>query len=242
MTLKANKEKRMTIINNALAVCMILLNLVVGLIVDVPVIALFPTLVSPIIYLLNSRANKWTYMIGGVNSAIYSIGYFIEGVYALALNALLISCPVQIYTFFTWKKHAYKEATKFKVMDWWQRVLLCIGTVVGIVVTYIILINVEGSSQQILDAITFVVGTVAAFTVAFAYMETIVYNLLNATMTFILWLVPCISGNLSNIPYLIISIFSLYCQILASIKWVQLYKEQKYEQRRKGEGGGADSM
>ncbi len=221
------KEKRLYIVNNGIAVCIIILNLVVGITVKSFWIKVLPSLVSPIIYLLASKANKWTYILGGVNAAVYSIGYFIEGIYGLTVNALLVSCPVQIYTFFAWKKRSYKTATEFRTLKWWQRVLLGVGTIGGIGITYVVLINFNSSSNQLLDATVFTVGTTVTFLIAFAFMEAIIYNFLNTTTTLVLWIVSCVSGNLGNLPYLIVSSFSLYCTILAAIKWIQLYKEQK---------------
>ena len=64
---------------------------------------------SLVVFLLASRANKYNYLLGAINSVIYSIGFFMEGLYAGVISALVFSFGLQIITFFRWNKNSYKQ-------------------------------------------------------------------------------------------------------------------------------------
>ena len=108
------RKKYFALFNNILTVCLFLCILYFGIKTGQSFIKLLPTLITPFVMLLSSRVNRWTFIIGGCNSVIYSVGFFLGGLYGSALSALFVSAPLQFYSFFAWKKHAYKQATEFK--------------------------------------------------------------------------------------------------------------------------------
>ena len=67
-------------------------------------IKVLPVVVSLFVVLLSAHANRYTFLIGAVNSVIYSVGYIMERLYASVASALLLSFPIQIVSFVLWKK------------------------------------------------------------------------------------------------------------------------------------------
>jgi len=78
---------------------------------------MIPLFVSLFVMAFQSEANRVGALIGAVNSLIYTATYMYMGVYASAASALLFSFPIQLGTFFSWKKKAYKNTAVFKKMS-----------------------------------------------------------------------------------------------------------------------------
>ena len=147
------------------------------------------------------------------------------GVYASAASALLFSFPIQLMTFFRWRKKAYKNTVVFRKMS----------NKIRIIVTSAILLMWAGLAgvffyldyeYAVLDSITFLFGFIIPVMTMLAYIE---YTYL--------WIVQAIIGVFLNIQmvvvdyrqttYLIYGIYALYCVILAFINVQKFYKEQQ---------------
>ena len=63
------------------------------------VIRTIPLFVSLFIILLQTKANRFAYLLGGGNSILYAVSYVTMGLYGSALYAFCISFPLQIITF-----------------------------------------------------------------------------------------------------------------------------------------------
>ena len=73
--------------------------LVLGIIEKQDVIKIIPALFGLIVYMLASKAFRIAYLFGAINSAIYSVGYFMMGLYGNAFVNLCLYVPIQIFTF-----------------------------------------------------------------------------------------------------------------------------------------------
>lgn len=221
------KDKILSIINSILAVAVFVITLVAGIKTKQVLIKLLPTLISPFVYLLSARVSRLAYLIGGLNSVLYSVGFFLEGVYGSFVNALCISFPVQVYTFFAWRKHAYKQATQFRRMSVRSEIILGAGSVIVWTAAFFIMSSIKSANYQALDVTALVTGTLVTFLTAGAFIETIVFNVIGAVANISLWLMSMIQGNTANVTYLIMTLFSFYCCIVSAVKWILLYREQQ---------------
>ena len=59
-----------------------------------------PTLNTLVILLLSARVDRRSFLLGGLNAALYGIGYLGEGLYFSVINCLLVSMPLQLFSFF----------------------------------------------------------------------------------------------------------------------------------------------
>ena len=58
-----------------------------------------PTLVTLVVQLLLVRANRYAILLGGTNALIYGAAYLSEGLYFSCISAVLMSAPLQYYSF-----------------------------------------------------------------------------------------------------------------------------------------------
>ena len=73
-----------------------------------------PTIVTLFVQLLMMSANRYAFLLGGCNSVIYGIVYFMEGVPFSGISALVLSFLPQIYTFFNWGKNFIRYLIRCK--------------------------------------------------------------------------------------------------------------------------------
>ena len=66
---------------------------------------MFPLFVSLFVMAFQSEANKLGPLMVSINSLIYAADYLYMGIYGSAASALFFSFPIQLTTFFRWKKN-----------------------------------------------------------------------------------------------------------------------------------------
>ena len=199
--------------------------LVAGILCKQEFFLMIPLFVSLFVMAFQSEANKVGPLIGSINSLIYTAAYIYMGVYASAASAILFSFPVQLMTFFRWKKNAYKKTVVFRKMTTKMRVLCSFAFLVvwGIMAAVFMHLDYE---YAILDSCSFIFGFVIPVLTMLAYIE---YTYL--------WIIQCIVGVFLNIQmvvndykettYLIYGVYALYCVIGAFISVQKFYKEQQ---------------
>lgn len=83
-----------------------------------PTIFLYiPLLVSVAVMFLQSRVNRYAFMLGTINSVLYAIAYMKMTLYSTAMYALIVSCPLQLITFFNWNCHTKQKKTDLRKMS-----------------------------------------------------------------------------------------------------------------------------
>ncbi len=199
--------------------------LIAGILCKQEFFLMIPLFISLFVMAFQSDANRIGLLIGAINAVIYTATYIYIGVYASAASAILFSFPIQLGTFFTWKKRAYKNTAIFRKMTNKQRLLFLSSVVIMWAVLAGIFIHLK-YEYAILDSISFLLGFIIPILTMLAYIE---YTYL--------WIVQAIIGLLLNIQmvvndykqttYLIYGIYALYCVIGAFISVRKFYKEQQ---------------
>lgn len=201
--------------------------LVAGILCKQEFFLMIPLFVSLFVMSFQSEANRIGPLIGSINSLIYTAAYIYMGVYASAASAILFSFPIQLMTFFCWKKNAYKKTAIFRKMTTKMRIVWSALFLVawGIIAAIFMHLDYE---YAILDSCTLLFGFVIPVLTMLAYIE---YTYL--------WIVQCVLGVLLNIQmvandpkettYLIYGVYALYCVIGAFISVQKFYKEQQKE-------------
>ena len=201
--------------------------LIAGILCKQEFFLMIPLFVSLFVMSFQSEANRLGPLIGSINSLIYTAAYIYMGVYASAASAILFSFPIQLMTFFRWKKNAYKKTktvifrkmtTKMRIV--WSALFLVAW---GIIAAIFMHLDYE---YAILDSCTLLFGFVIPVLTMLAYIE---YTYL--------WIVQCVLGVFLNIQmvindpkettYLIYGVYALYCVIGAFINVQKFYKEQQ---------------
>ena len=184
-----------------------------------------PLYVSLIIAMLQSKANRYASLMGGINSLWYAVVYWTLSLYGSAAYALLVSCPIQLLTFIRWSKHAYKHSTEFRRMNKKQRLLVVLGMLAAFAVLYVIL-AAAGSGYQILDNASTLMGILVSFLTMFAFIEYAYLGIVSGIISIALNLQITLAEP-AQITYLIFSVYSFICVTRAFFFVRKLYKEQQ---------------
>ncbi len=186
-----------------------------------------PTLITPVILIMSVRANRYAFLVGAANCVLYTLAYWSEGLTFSAANALLVSMPIQIFSFFVWSRHKDgKTRSKLVTMKPW----LLISSIVAIFPVWAGCYFGMGSffegNMALLDSFIFVLGILVSALVAFRFVEGQYFNVLSCALNLIMFVLLCIE-NPSNVNFLIISVYNLFRTVQAAVNWTILYKRSK---------------
>ena len=192
----------------------------------IAVIKTLPTLVTLIVQVLLVSANRNAFLLGGCNAALYGVSYLLQGLNFSAISALLISSPIQIISFFTWKKNSSGKEVRFKRMS-----PLVLALTVGLILAgwagcYFGLSRFFDGSYPALDALTFSIGTVVTFIVAMRYIESQYMNTVSCLIALVMYIMMSIKDP-TNMSYIVISLYNLVKVLQAAISWTKQYISQK---------------
>jgi nicotinamide riboside transporter PnuC len=197
---------------------------VTGIIFRQSFIRILPLYVSLLVGLLQSRANRYASLLGGLNSILYTLVYIYLGLYASAGYALLFSFPLQIVTFILWSRRKRGESTKFRRMTWKCRIFVLAGFAACFIVLRIVL-KAAGSSHQLLDSLTSLTGILISVLTMFAFVEytwlMLPSGILNIVLNF-----ATMQSNPEQITYVFFSFYSIICVTIQFFRVRRLYAEQ----------------
>lgn len=185
---------------------------------------ILPLYVSLVIALLQSRVNRFAPLLGGVNSILYTVVYFTYTLYGQALYALLVSCPLQLVTFFHWSKRKYGESVRFKRLPPKGR-LLTLGCFAVTWIAMYLAMSYLGSGYMLLDNTITLFSILITILTMLAYIEYTWLMLPNCVISIVLYAVM-LKSSPEQITYLIFSVYSLICNTIAFLKARRLFKEQ----------------
>ena len=217
--MKMKNSKKIIIVATGIAI------FVAGVVCKQEFFLMIPLFISLFVMAFQSEANRIGPLIGSINSVIYTAAYIYMGVYASAASAILFSFPIQLMTFFRWKKNAYKKTAIFRKMSTKMRIVWSALFLVAWAVIAVIFMHLD-YEYAILDSCTLLFDFVIPVLTMLAYIE---YTYL--------WIAQCVLGVFLNIQmvvndpkettYLIYGIYALYCVIGAFVNVQKFYKEQQ---------------
>lgn len=184
-----------------------------------------PLYVSLVIMLLQSKANRYAFLLGGLNALLYTLVNVYVGLYAMALYALLVSCPLQFITFINWSKKPYGSSTEFKKLSLKKIGILVLASL-AVWLLLLAIFSWFGSSYLILDNTITLIGIVTTILCSFSYID---YAYLQAVgnVASVLLYAQMLDTKPIQITYLIYNVYALVCSLRALLKMNKLYAEQK---------------
>ncbi|MBQ2758536.1 MAG: nicotinamide mononucleotide transporter, partial [Clostridia bacterium] len=199
--------------------------LVAGILCKQHFLLMVPLFISLFVMAFQSEANRFGALAGAVNSLIYTGAYIYMGVYASAASAVLFSFPMQLMTFFNWRKNAYKSTVVFKSMSRKMRILSFSGFLILWAVLAAVFIHLD-YEYAVLDSGSFLLGFIVPVLTMLAYIEYTYLWIIQAVMS-VLLSVQMVIVDYRQTTYLIYSIYCFYCIICAFINVRRFYKEQQ---------------
>lgn len=199
--------------------------LVAGILCKQHFLLMVPLFISLFVMAFQSEANRFGALAGAINSLIYTAAYIYMGVYASAASAVLFSFPMQLMTFFNWRKNAYKSTVVFKSMSKKMRILSFSGFLILWAVLAAVFIHLD-YEYAVLDSGSFLLGFIVPVLTMLAYIEYTYLWLVQAVLSTLLS-VQMVIVDYRQTTYLIYSIYCFYCIICAFINVRRFYKEQQ---------------
>ena len=207
-----------------LAVTAILIT-VTGILFRQSFIRILPLYVSLFVAVLQSRANRYACLLGGLNSILYTIVYVYLGLYASAGYAILFSFPLQIITFILWSRRKEGESTRFRRLSPLCRLLVLLGFIASSVALGFVL-KAAGSSHQILDNLSSLMGILITILTMFAFVEY-TWLMLPSGVLNIALNIATMQTNPEQITYAVFSVYSMICVTIQFFCVRRLYAEQR---------------
>jgi len=197
---------------------------VTGILFRQSVLHILPLYVSLIVGMLQSRANRYAYLLGGLNSILYMLVYLYLGLFASAAYCLLFSFPMQIATFIKWGHNRRGHSTVFRRMSGKLRILISAGFLAAFVILYFVL-KATGASHQLLDNLSSLLGTLTAVLTMLAFIEY-TWIMLPSGLISIALNIATMTTHPEQITYLVYSIYSFICIVQQFFRVRKLYAEQ----------------
>ena len=195
------------------------------------VIKTIPTLGTLVILLLQAQAKRIAFLLGAANASIYGIAYILMGLYFSATSALLISVPIPIATYFSWKKNSTGAVVRFKSMKLWQLAATVAIILAGWAACYFGLSKtgiMPASNYAILDTLTFSIGVVVTVIITFRFIESQYINAVSCFIGLVMQILIA-SKDPMSINFVVISCYNLFRVSQAAYNWTRQYIYQKKE-------------
>ena len=186
-----------------------------------------PYYISLIVGMLQASANRYAPLVGGFNSILYAVvGYYL-GLHGNALQALLVSFPIQIVTFVRWQRNKYGHSTVFRKMSPWGRVLTAVVFAASVLGLRAVL-EMLGGQQQLLDSITSLFGVLTSVLTMLSYVEYSYLTPISAIGNIILYSVMAFKSDGGQVAHILVfNFYSFICVTRGCFRVSKLYKEQQ---------------
>jgi len=184
-----------------------------------------PLYVSLVVYLLNSRINRFGLLVGSLNSLLYASVYVYYKLYASVFSAVAFSFVFQMVTFIRWNKRPYGNSTVLKRLTLKKALLYLLGFAVIWCGTVTVL-SYMNSSNTMLDTTCSLIGLLSSVLMLLSYYEYTFINIIS-NITSIALYIQMLPEHPEQATYLVFSIYSTICCIIAVKKAIALYKEQR---------------
>ena len=185
-----------------------------------------PTIVTLFVQLLMMSANRYAFLLGGCNAAVYGIVYFIEDVPFSGISALVLSFLPQIYSFFNWGKNSKSGKVSLRRLPAKYIAVAVALFAVLWALSYFWLSKYMTIRIPLLDTLTFSLGIISTALAAVRYIESQYVSFISCIGALILWILLTVQDP-SNINFAIIAVYNLYCVALTAINWTKIYANDK---------------
>lgn len=187
-----------------------------------------PTLVTLVVQLLLIAANRYSFLLGGLNALLYGVVYFIEGVPFSGAFSILVSLPIQIYSFFHWKNNSRSGKVTLRWLGIKGRIITAVAAVGVWAICFFFLSKLMVMRIPMFDTIIFSLGIVVTILSAVRFIESQYISLVSNTVSLVMWIILTVADP-SNINYVLIGVYNVYCIAQTAINWTLLYMKEKKE-------------
>lgn len=191
--------------------------------------------VCGVIYVFNTVfENRYGQLFGVVNSLLYGIIMYSNGVFGTSIYNFIYCIPMQVYTFFTWGKD--KEGkNKLKVSRYADMQRLLIWLVILVVTAvYTVVATKLKVNFALVDGLSIILGIVGLYMTSKKKVEQWHMFIVSNIAMLALWGIKCIE-DITNIPMFIMWLVYLVNNIYGLCEW---NKKIKKNMEKVGEKNG----
>ncbi len=185
--------------------------------------------ITGVIYVFGTAIeNRHGQLFGIINSALYGLIMFGNGVYGTAIYDIIYCIPMQMYTFFNWGKDVKgKDRTSISKYSTDERVLISLATMLVIGV-YSIIANMVNVQYALVDGISIILGIIGLYMTSKKKIEQWYTFIISNIAMIAMWSIKCME-NISNIPMLIMWLIYLINNAYGLYSWSKKLKELNRE-------------
>ena len=181
-----------------------------------------PTLITLMVQLLVVRANRTAFLIGGFNTLLYGVSFYLEALYFSAIKTVTVTAPIQFFSYFRWKKKNGDGKPNIRVLPMWVRIIMILGMVVLWLLCFKFLGMVISSGRFVgADSLVFIIGIAVPILSAFGYADAQYLNIVASTITLAIWIAITIEDP-RNINFVFIYVYNLFRVSEAAITWTKM--------------------
>jgi nicotinamide mononucleotide transporter PnuC len=206
-----------------LASSVFIAEVVLAIIYKPAILSILPVFISVFILFMQTRVNRYAYLVGAINALLYAIAYYTMSLPATAAYALLVSFPLQLVTFFAWQKHTTKGSTATQKMEWRGRVILASAVAITWLLMYVIFKSFD-SEFMFFDTTVSVLGIVATVLILLRYAEGTLIGFPSSIVSIIMY-ISMIGSDPSRIIWLIFTVYTLICQ---TVTFINMQRKAKH--------------
>ncbi|MBQ8605874.1 MAG: nicotinamide mononucleotide transporter [Clostridia bacterium] len=188
---------------------------------------ILPLYISLFVMLLQTRANRYAFLLGGLNSILYAIVSFSLSLYGSGIHTLLVSFPMQVLTFIRWNKKSYGNSTVLKRLTNLQRLYCLIGFGLLWTVQYFVLSSV-GSGYILLDNTLTILGLAGTVFSLLRLIEYPFISIISSIINLVLY-IAMLKEHPGQMTYVVYTVYSLICCVISLRFMTKLYKKQNSE-------------
>ena len=174
---------------------------------------LLPLCVSLVVMFLSAKVSRYAFLLGGVNSILYAVSYFSMTLYSNAAYALAVSFPLQIITFINWHKKSTGAKTELRRLSRLQLTVSVVLFAAAWIALFFIFFFM-GSSYMILDNTSTLLGIAVTILTMLRFKEYAPLQIVSGLLTLVLH-ISVFLDTPSQLPYVIFSLYSIICTIIA---------------------------
>ena len=193
------------------------------------IIAIISAICGILYTIIAGKGKISCYLFGVCGSACYGYLSFSNALYGNLLLYICYYIPAQVIGFFSWKKHLKKASQEIikTSLNFRQKITVITISVIGIVITYLIL-SYFRDSNPLLDSITTFLSIIGmCLTVKRCIEQWIIWMIVNG-LSFIMWLNLIIHGQKA---YSTLVMWGIYV-ILAVYFYIEWRKELALNNRQ----------
>ena len=178
--------------------------------------------------IFGAKGDMLNFVFGFIGSII--LGYIMlgTGVLGMALFYLLYNAPMQVVGWFKWKQRRLSPdsaVVKTRWMNWGQRILMILSTLIIAVAMYFVLNKIPQEDQPLSDAAAVAVAAVTQFVLVFAFIEQWFLWILMDIVMSVVWIVAWKAGKPHAAIQLILQLFYLINALRGVYLWSKLEKK-----------------